>query len=263
MKLLQADHVSVTYRIPGRAPLKAVNGVSFELQPGDSLGIVGESGCGKSTLARAIMGLQPLSGGTLSYQGRNIADFNRQEAKEYRRKIQMIFQDAVGSLNPRMTVRQTLEETLRVHRMVKPDQIGHRIDELLDYVGLPGKVLGSYPREMSGGQCQRVSFARCLALTPQIILADEPVSALDVSVQARILNLIKELQRKLGVTIVLISHDLAVVRTICEKVSVMYAGEFVESGNTLQVLDHPRHDYTKHLLEAVPDVGRALRANGI
>ena len=262
MALLEARDIHVTYRVAGRKPLEAVKGVSFSLEKGDSLGIVGESGCGKSSLAKTVIGLQTPSAGSLFFRGREIRTFNRSERQGYRRAVQMVFQDAVGSLNPRMTVRQTLEEVLRVHKMVPESGIPARVTELLDLVGLPGRVLNAFPREISGGQCQRVSFARCLALDPEIIIADEPVSALDVSVQARILNLVRSFQRELNLSLILISHDLAVVRTICSRVVVMCAGEFVESGKTVEVLDHPRHAYTRLLLSAVPDVGRALSERG-
>ena len=256
--LLAVENLRVTY--PGRPPVEAVRGVSFRLAKGASLGIVGESGCGKSSLAKTVIGLQPPSGGTLRYEGADVAAFDRERRLTYRREVQMVFQDAVGSLNPRMTVRQTLEEVLRVHRILPAADIPKRLTELLDLVGLPSRVLNVYPREISGGQCQRVSFARCLALNPKVIIADEPVSALDVSVQARILNLVRFLQRELGLSVILISHDLAVVRTICADVAVMHAGEFVETGPTVRVLDAPKHPYTRHLLQAVPDVGRALAA---
>ncbi len=249
--LLAVDNLRVTYRAPGRPPVEAVKGVSFQLDAGQALGIVGESGCGKSSLAKAVVGLLAPASGTI------LVDGNPQAGRRPR-DIQMVFQDAAGSLNPRMTIRQTLEEALRIHKMVKPGETATRIRELLDRVGLPEKVLSAYPREISGGQCQRVSFARCLALKPRILLADEPVSALDVSVQARILNLMRTLQRELQLGVLLISHDLAVVRTICDRVCVMHGGEFVETGKTERVLEAPEHPYTRTLLAAVPDVGRSL-----
>jgi ABC-type glutathione transport system ATPase component len=262
MTLLAVQNLHVTYRTPGQKPVEAVRGVSFDINAGESLGIVGESGCGKSSLAKTIIGLQPPSAGTLLFEGRDLGRMDAEAFRLYRRAVQMIFQDAVGSLNPRMTVRQTLEEVLRVHRRVSAEKTDARVGELIERVGLPETVLGAYPREMSGGQCQRVSIARCLALEPRLIIADEPVSALDVSVQARILNLIRSLQKDLGLAIVLISHDLAVVRNICDRVAVMYAGEFVECGPTDAVLDAPRHAYTRDLLSAVPDIGRALKDKG-
>jgi len=256
--LLNVQNLHVTYRLPGNRALEAVRGVSFCVDAGESLGIVGESGCGKSSLAKTVIGLQAPSAGSILFENRDVRGLSAQDFRHYRRVVQMVFQDAAGSLNPRMTVRQTLAEVLHVHRMVPADRIAARISELAELVGLPETVLDAYPREISGGQCQRVSFARCLALEPRLIIADEPVSALDVSVQARILNLVRDLQQRLNLAVILISHDLAVVRNICDRVSVMYAGEFVESGSAADVLDTPKHAYTRELLRAVPDVGRAL-----
>ena len=219
---------------------EAVKGVSFALAKGEILGIVGESGSGKSTIARTLIGLQKASAGTV---------VNRATS------TQMIFQDAVGSLNPRMTVRQTLEEVLEVKRTENLT-----VKQLLDFVGLSSAVLDQYPREMSGGQCQRVSVARALACRPDILIADEPVSALDVSVQARILNLLRDLRRDLGLTILLIAHDLSVVKNVCDRIAVMEHGRFVDFGPATEVFDHPTSDYTKRLLSAVPDVARALTA---
>ena len=256
--LLNIQNLRVTYHPHGQKPVEAVRGVSFALGQGESLGIVGESGCGKSSLAKTIIGVQQASAGSLRFAGQEIAGMNAASSRLYRRTVQMVFQDAVGSLNPRMTVRQTLEEVLRVHRMVPSAGVAARTRELLDLVGLSDSVLESYPREISGGQCQRVSIARCLALEPRLVIADEPVSALDVSVQARVLNLIRALQKELNLAVILISHDLAVVRNICDRVAVMYAGAFVEYGPAAGVLDNPRHTYTRELLAAVPDVAREL-----
>ncbi|HQL51376.1 MAG TPA: dipeptide/oligopeptide/nickel ABC transporter ATP-binding protein, partial [Kiritimatiellia bacterium] len=197
MPLLNVQNLHVTYRTHGQPPVCAVRGVSLNLAAGESLGIVGESGCGKSSLARALIGLQPASAGTLAFEGRAVDRLSPRGFREYRRAVQMVFQDAPGSLNPRMTVRQTLHEVLRVHRMRPAAALPQRVAELLDLVGLPATVLDAFPREISGGQCQRVSFARCLALEPRLVIADEPVSALDVSVQARILNLVRDLQQRL------------------------------------------------------------------
>ena len=222
---------------------EAVKGVSFDLRKGEILGIVGESGSGKSTIARTLIGLQKASAGTV---------VNRATS------TQMIFQDAVGSLNPRMTVRQTLEEVLRHSRRSSDASGSRRAAELLDLVGLSSAVLDQYPREMSGGQCQRVSIARALACRPEILIADEPVSALDVSVQARILNLLRALRQKLGLTILLIAHDLAVVKNVCDRICVMERGRFVDQGPAERVFSAPTSDYTRRLLAAVPDVDRAL-----
>jgi peptide/nickel transport system ATP-binding protein len=258
--VLELKNISVVYRSRGQSEVRAVNRVSLALRRGKSLGIVGESGCGKTSLARTVMGLHPPHGGTLLFEGRDLAAFSFAEHAIYRRKVQMIFQDAVGSLNPRMTARQALTEVLKVHRICPREQIAERIEALLERVALPRTLLDVYPREMSGGQCQRVSIARCLALEPELIIADEPVSALDVSVQARILNLLRRLQRELNLAMILISHDLAVVRHVCDDVAVMFQGEFVETGPTPQVLESPQHPYTKTLLAAIPDVGRGLAA---
>ena len=228
---------------------EAVKGVSFTLGRGEILGIVGESGSGKSTIAKTLIGLQKASGGTVT---------NRARA------TQMIFQDAVGSLNPRMTVRQTLAEVLAHHargRRGRTDERGGKgadMERLLALVGLSAAVLEQYPREMSGGQCQRVSIARALACRPEVLIADEPVSALDVSVQARVLNLLRDLRRDLGLSILLIAHDLAVVKNVCDRICVMERGVFVDAGAAEQVFAHPTSDYTRRLLAAVPDVERAL-----
>ena len=261
--MLAIQDLRVTYPVQGRPPFVAVDGVSFSVSAGESFGIVGESGCGKTSLAKAVMGIHPPSGGAVRFEGEDITRMTAAQFKAYRRAVQMVFQDATGSLNPRMTVRQTLEEALRVHRMRPPHQIGARVLELLDRVGLPQDTLDAYSCEISGGQCQRVSLARCLALEPRLIIADEPVSALDVSVQARILNLIRALQKDLNLAVILISHDLAVVRNICDRVAVMYGGTFVEEGSAATVMEHPRHDYTRTLLAAVPDVTRALKGRAV
>ena len=213
---------------------EAVKGVSFSLGKGEVLGIVGESGSGKSTIAKAIMGLQKPSSGKIE-----IAPDTG---------IQMIFQDAVGSLNPRMTARQTLEEVLKVKRKERS------AESLLSLVGLSKAVLEQYPREMSGGQCQRVSIARALACEPRVIVADEPVSALDVSVQARVLNLLRDLCRDLGLSIILIAHDLAVVRNVCDRICVMERGRFVDEGKPESVFSSPSSEYTRRLLAAVPRI---------
>ncbi len=240
----------------GKKCVEAVKGVSFSLGEGESLGIVGESGSGKSSLVKTLMLLQPASGGRFLYRGEDALAFTRNRVKEYRREVQMVFQDAVGSLNPRMTVRQTLMEALRV----AGGEDGGRIGDLLKLTGLSESVLDQYPLEMSGGQCQRASFARALAVNPKVLVADEPVSALDVSVQARILNLMRDLRRELGLAILLIAHDLSVVRNVCDRVCVMHLGLFEDTGPAEEVFDHPQSDYTKNLLAAVPDVQRSLAA---
>ncbi len=227
---------------------EAVKGVSFSLARGGILGIVGESGSGKSTIARTLVGLQKAASGTLTFPSGPCV-------------LQMVFQDAVGSLNPRMTVRQALEEALRHarrRRRGEPYATPRDAAALLDLVGLSRAVLEQYPREMSGGQCQRVSVARALACRPEILIADEPVSALDVSVQARILNLLRDLRGELNLAILLIAHDLAVVRNVCDRICVMEKGRFVDAGPAERVFASPESPYTRRLLSAVPDVARAL-----
>ena len=233
--ILEVTDLHVRY---GR--MEAVKGVSFALARGETLGIVGESGSGKSTIAKTLIGIERPSSGSISCRAKS---------------MQMVFQDAVGSLNPRMTVRQTLDEVLKIKR-----SSNQTAAKLLDIVGLSVAVLEQYPREMSGGQCQRVSIARALACEPEVLIADEPVSALDVSVQARILNLLRDLRRNLGLSILLIAHDLAVVKNVCDRVCVMQRGVFVDAGTSADVFEHPQSDYTKRLLAAVPDVVRALAA---
>ena len=242
-----------------------MRGVSFDLHAGETLGIVGESGSGKSTIAKTLMLLQPSSGGVARFRGKDIATFTSDERRQYRRDVQMVFQDAVGSLNPRMTIRQALNEILEKSlggaRGGQSSQSASQTPEsLLDTVGLSKAVLDQYPRELSGGQCQRASFARALAVNPKVLVADEPVSALDVSVQARILNLMRDLRRELGLAILLIAHDLSVVRNVCDRVCVMHLGLFEDTGPAEEVFDHPQSDYTKNLLAAVPDVQRSLAA---
>ena len=256
--VLDVQALRVEYPVHGRQPFIAVDGVSLSVDAGETFGIVGESGCGKTSFAKTVIGLHPPADGTIRFEGADITGMTAGQFKAYRRSVQMVFQDASGSLNPRMTVRQTLEEVLRVHKMCPPQQLGARVLELIDRVGLPPDTLGSYSCEISGGQCQRVSLARCLALEPRLIIADEPVSALDVSVQARILNLIRKLQKELDLAVILISHDLAVVRNICDRVAVMHGGRFVEEGTATAVMGNPQHAYTRALLDAVPDVARAL-----
>ena len=272
--LFQVKDLHVTYRRPGQKAVEAVRGVSFDLYAGETLGIVGESGSGKSTIAKTLMLLQPSSGGEALFRGKNIAAFTAAERRQYRRDVQMVFQDAVGSLNPRMTIRQALNEILqkslggvRGRQEEEETTLGGvrgrqspRLLSLIDIVGLSKAVLDQYPRELSGGQCQRASFARALAVNPKVLVADEPVSALDVSVQARILNLMRDLRRELGLAILLIAHDLSVVRNVCDRVCVMHRGLFEDVGPAEDVFDRPQSDYTKNLLAAVPDVRRSLAA---
>jgi oligopeptide/dipeptide ABC transporter ATP-binding protein len=242
--------------------LRAVDGVDLQIAKGETLALVGESGCGKSTLARCIVGLYEPTGGEVRYEGQ-VLGAKRDRAQ--RRRIQMVFQDPYSSLNPRMTVRQMLAELLRAHRMVPKERIDARSRELLDLVGLSRRSLDAHPRQFSGGQRQRVSIARALALEPELLVADEPVSALDVSVQATVLNLLADLRAELGLTLLLIAHNLAVVRHVCERVAVMYLGRIVETASTAEVFADPRHPYTQGLLRAVPRLvpGRASKSPGV
>ena len=234
MNLVEVRDLHVRY-----GAFEAVKGVSFSVGAGEIFGIVGESGSGKSTVAKVLMGLERASSGEVILSG---------PAPGRRLSMQMIFQDAVGSLNPRMTVRQTLDEVLRTGGSRRT------AEELVDLVGLSEAVLSQYPREMSGGQCQRVSVARALAREPDVLVADEPVSALDVSVQARVLNLLRDLRRDMGLAIILIAHDLAVVKNVCDRVAVMERGRFVDQGETADVFERPESPYTRRLLAAVPRI---------
>jgi oligopeptide/dipeptide ABC transporter ATP-binding protein len=229
--------------------LHAVDGVDLDLRRGESLALVGESGSGKSTLALALTGVRPVDQGEIRFDGRRLP---ASRSRADRRRIQMVFQDPYSSLNPRLTVGGMLAELLKAHHVVPRSQVKEVSTELLTLVGLAPTALSAYPRQFSGGQRQRVAIARALALRPDVLVADEPVSALDVSVQATILNLLQDLRRELGLTLLLISHNLAVVRHLCDRVAVMYLGRIVEVAPTEQLFRTPRHPYTRGLLAAIP-----------
>ncbi len=241
--------------------VRAVDGVSFEVRRGETLGIVGETGCGKSTTARLVMRLLDATAGEVRFDGRDITHLQGAELKAVRREMQMIFQDPYSSLNPRKTVGSIVGEPLAVHGLHKDrGERKRRVGELMDMVGLNPEHYNRYPHEFSGGQRQRIGVARALALGPRLLIADEPVSALDVSIQAQVLNLLRDLQRRLSLSLVFISHDLSVVRHMCDRVAVMYLGKIVEIGPGDELYDFPRHPYTGALLSAVPVVGSSRPA---
>ncbi|MBI3993673.1 MAG: ATP-binding cassette domain-containing protein [Candidatus Lambdaproteobacteria bacterium] len=233
--------------------VKAVDGISFSIRRGETLGLVGESGCGKTTTGRCILRLTPSSAGSIRFEGRELGALSHRALIAVRRKIQVIFQDPYSSLNPRMTIGQIVGEGPAVHRLTRnARQTEARVRELLGLTGLADDVYGRYPHELSGGQRQRVGIARALSMNPMFIVCDEAVSALDVSIQAQIINLLETLQREFGLTYLFISHDLAVVRHISDRVAVMYLGKIMELAGSGELYDHPRHPYTQALLSVVP-----------
>jgi oligopeptide transport system ATP-binding protein len=232
--------------------VRAVDGVTLTVRKGEVLGLVGESGCGKSTLARTILQLVPATGGAIILNGVNLGEASRAQMVACRRDLQMIFQDPYASLNPRMTVHATLAEPLLVHGICGRKDVQSHVDELMRTVGLAPRFARKYPHEFSGGQRQRIAIARALALRPRIIVADEPVSALDVSIQAQILNLLSQLCRRMNLALIFIAHDLSVVRHISDRVAVMYLGRIVELGPAADVIDRPLHPYTRALVSAIP-----------
>ena len=238
---------------PKRKTIRAVDGVSLELEKGEILGLVGESGCGKSTLSRTVMQLLAPTSGEIILDGEVLAHLSHREMRRRRLDFQMVFQDPYASLNPRMTVFSTLAEAVRQrHPQIKGAELEKRIVTLMATVGLDEKVMRKYPHEFSGGQRQRIAIARALAPEPKLIIADEPVSALDVSIQSQILNLLKKLQRELSLTMIFISHDLGVVHFIADRIAVMYEGKIVEFGEAGEVFHNPREPYTRKLLESIP-----------
>lgn len=258
--LLEARNLKKQFDLPahpfGKTEIiKAVDGITISVRQGETLGLAGESGCGKSTVAKLLLGLEQPTSGEILFRGKNIAAFKKDEKLSFRRAIQMVFQDPYSSLNPRMRVGEIIGEPLLIHRRASRSNIKENVLALMNKVGLPPEQYNRYPHEFSGGQRQRIGVARALALTPEIIIADEPLSALDISIQAQIINLLLHLQKTLGLSYLLISHDLAVIRHLSTKVAVMYLGRIVEQAVTGNLFDTPRHPYTMALLAAIPGFG--------
>lgn len=256
--VLEVEDLAVHFPVEGgpsgrrRRSIRAVDGVSFTLAPGEALGLVGESGCGKSTLARAIVRLIEPTAGTIRFGGRDITTLKGRDLRDVRRELRIVFQDPYASLNPRRTVAQNVARPLRIQRVPRAVGGPERVLELLKMVGLGPEVADRLPRQLSGGQRQRVGIARALALDPTVIVLDEPVSALDVSVRSQVLDLLAELRERLDVSYLFIGHDLSAIRHLADRVAVMYLGRIVEIGDRAEVFAHPRHPYTKALLSAVP-----------
>ncbi len=268
MPLLKVKDLKVWYPVKTgwfktRQYVRAVDGVSFEIEAGKTMGLVGESGCGKSTLGRALVKLEEPCGGSFKINNIDLSKLKGRELRKARKNFQMIFQDPYGSLNPRMSIFSAIDEVLKLHTDFDKKQRVDRVAELLDMVGLEADVMYRYPHQFSGGQRQRIGIARALAVEPDIIVADEPVSALDVSVQAQIINLLTKIQKKTGTAFLFIAHDLAVVEHISENILVMYLGRIVESGTAKEVCEFPVHPYTQALLSAIPSIDQDGRRKRI
>jgi len=269
MALLEVKDLKVHYPVKGGilgrtvGHVKAVDGISFTIEPGETLGLVGESGSGKSTTGKAILGLAHITAGKILFEGNDITNVVKKNRSPYRKSVQMIFQDVQSSLNPRKRVYDIIAEPLRNFENLTKDEEQKRIDELLAIVGLTPENAGKYPFEFSGGQRQRIGVARAIALKPKLIIADEPVSALDLSVQAQVLNYMKDIQQEMGLAYLFISHDLGVVRHMCRNLAIMHNSRFVETGARRDIYDDPRHIYTKRLIAAIPDKNPRKREDNI
>ena len=253
-KVLSIEDLVVEFKVSRNKTVKAVSGISFDVLRGETLGIVGESGCGKSTTGRAIMQIPPPTSGSIVFEGNELTELSHTRVREARTQVQMIFQDPVSSLNPRRSVRDSVLEPLEIWSRGTKEERGKLVDEILESVGIdPDRAAESKPHQFSGGQCQRISVARALVLDPTLIICDEPVSALDVSVQAQVLNLLEDLKKKFGLTLVFIAHDLAVVKNISDRVAVMYLGKLCEIASSDDLYARPAHPYTNVLLDSIPE----------
>lgn len=257
--ILEIKKLSVEYKskkgiLGTQNTIYAVNNLSLDIKKGEILAIAGESGCGKSTLAKAVIMLEPPASGKIIFENENVLQLNKKELKNFRKKVQIIFQNPYASLNPKMKIIDTLKEPLKINTNLSDDEIEKTVLETIQKVGLDKECLNLYPHEFSGGQRQRIAIARSLVLNPEFILADEPVSALDVSIQAQIINLLKELKEDYNLTFMFISHDLGVIKYLSDRVAIMYLGEIVELGNTEEIFFSPLHPYTKALLSSVPQI---------
>ncbi|MFS0689467.1 ATP-binding cassette domain-containing protein [Sporosarcina sp. 179-K 8C2 HS] len=265
MSLLKVNDLKVHYPIRGGFfrrvvdHVRAVDGISFELQPGETYGLVGESGCGKTTSGRAIIGLNKVTTGEMLFEGKDLAKLSKYDRRKYTKDIQMIFQDPYSSLNGRKNVLNIIAEPLRNFERLSPKEELLRVQELVARVGLSPESIYKYPHQFSGGQRQRIGIARALALKPKLIIADEPVSALDVSVQAQVLNFMQEIQEEFNLTYLFISHDLGIIQHMCDRIGIMYRGRFVEEGTASEIYSNPQHVYTKRLIAAIPEMNPEKR----